>query len=722
MSSNDTDSIQGRRFTLSLRSLYLDPNNYRFIDSESYVFVSNEELTNSDIQRRTTSLILGKNGESVRDLIDSFRKNGFLPVDQIQVKKLEEGKYLVVEGNRRVACLKWLQGRWKDEGYNIGKLTPQIFSSLPVVDYQDADDAHHLIVMALKHISGNKKWPPINQAELIRNLRNIHNLNRDEICESIAIGTREYNRMINALELIDEYKKSEYGDQFSSERFTLFHEIVRSRPLREWIQWDYNSFQLAGDRTNLDRLFSWISEDEEFLDEEDDSETLKKIVEPVITRSSQIKELAKLISDETALSNLDTTRNLSEATLASEVLSKDKVKNAVSIIGQEVNTLFNMSRHISDANRSDIEDLSQKILAILETGRTQEISASGRRSYLFIQPQSQFSEIEIKTFRRLKNIHLPNLTRINLFAGINNSGKTTVLEAVKLLASLNNPREFIDLVKRRAKISTNHVEMEWFVEQIPTADLRGTFQEKLISLTLEKENSTVEDETYYLQSACFNILAEDKKISSTTHFFEKYPQRTEGKTSALCPSVFSSPFSGLDPELLRNCHSQSLKEGSKQAIIKFITDHIDSGIQGIELDENDQFTVVHKYISPNPDLTKFGEGIQRIFKLGLLFAGAKNGVVMIDEFENAIHASILPKLIKLVYDLACQFNVQIFLSSHSKECIDAFTQCPDIPLADFSAYGLVEQNGSIQCAHFSGQRLSELITTIDFDLRGGKNR
>lgn len=721
MSSNDTDNIQGRRFTLSLRSLYLDPNNYRFIDAELYVPVSDADLTNDDVQRRTTNLILGKNGEYIRDLIDSFRKNGFLPVDQIQVRQLGEGKYLVVEGNRRVACLKWLQGKWENEGYDLGKLNQQIFSRLPVVDYQGADDAHHLIVMALKHISGNKKWPPINQAALIRNLKEVHGLTREEICSSIAIKTREYNKIVNALELIDEYKKSEFGDQFLSEKFSLFYEIVNSKAIRDWISWNYYDFRLDGDRTNLERLFSWISEDEEFAEEEDGFESLKKL-EPVITRSTQIRELAKLISDETALANLETTRNLSEATLSSEVLSKDKVKNAISIIGQEVNTLFSMARYISDANRSDLEELSQKILAILETGKTQDISASGRKSYFFTQPQSQFSEIEINTFRRLKNVHLPKLTRINLFAGINNSGKTTVLEAVKLLASLNNPREFIDLVKRRAKMPTNQVEMEWFIEQIPAADLRGTFQEKPISLILEKENSTVEDETYYLQSACFNILAEDKKISSTTHFFEKYPQRTEGKTSSLCPSVFSSPFSGLDPELLRNCHSQSLKGGSKQTIIKFITEHIDSGVQGIELDENDRFTVVHKYISPNPDLTKFGEGIQRIFKIGLLFAGAKNGIVIIDEFENAIHASILPKLVKLVYDLACQFNVQIFLSSHSKECIDAFTQCPDLPLTDFSAYGLVEQNGSIQCAHFSGPRLSELITTIDFDLRGGKNK
>ncbi len=92
--------------------------------------------------------------------------------------------------------------------------------------------------------------------------------------------------------------------------------------------------------------------------------------------------------------------------------------------------------------------------------------------------------------------------------------------------------------------------------------------------------------------------------------------------------------------------------------------------------------MVHGCINPNPDLTMFGEGLQRIFKIGLLFAGAKNGVVIIDEFENAIHASLLSNVVVLLHELAIQFNAQVFISSHSKECIDAFALCENIPKSD----------------------------------------
>ena len=48
------------------------------------------------------------------------------------------------------------------------------------------------------------------------------------------------------------------------------------------------------------------------------------------------------------------------------------------------------------------------------------------------------------------------------------------------------------------------------------------------------------------------------------------------------------------------------------------------------------------------------------------------GVLLVDEFENAIHTELLMEFTRLVQDLAVQLNVQVFLSTHSKEAIDAF--------------------------------------------------
>ena len=407
-----------------------------------------------------------------------------------------------------------------------------------------------------------------------------------------------------------------------------------------------------------------------------------------------------------------------------DVRDKEMVKSTISRIGRELNTLADKSPLLSNTDRHDMFSLTQQMAEILETDRTQLVTSSQPLFMIPADETGHFSELRIAKFRHLLNLPLTQFSRINLFAGKGNSGKTTILEAIQMMCSLNSAKDLIDLVRRRAQTASEKVEMQWFVNQIPNVELQGTFAGRAITFKLESQLTTVEDETFYLKTAAFDINVAGSVagscFASKTHFFDKYPQRTKGKTQALCPSVFSSPFSGLDPELLKTCHSISLKEGSKQTIIEFIQKHIDPHIQSIELNDHGRFTVVHETISPNPDLTMFGAGLQRIFKLGLLFAGAKNGVVIIDEFENAIHTALLPKLVHLIHELAIQFNVQVFLSSHSKECIDHFTLNESLT-KDLSAYALVEKDGTFTAVHFSGKRMAELIDLIDFDIRGGES-
>ncbi|MFX5142110.1 AAA family ATPase, partial [Acinetobacter baumannii] len=82
--------------------------------------------------------------------------------------------------------------------------------------------------------------------------------------------------------------------------------------------------------------------------------------------------------------------------------------------------------------------------------------------------------------------------------------------------------------------------------------------------------------------------------------------------------------------------------------------------------EHRRFLVTHDAFSEAVDLSSFGEGIQRVFLTGLLFAGARGGVVLIDEFENALHTGLLVEFTKFVHELASEFECQVFLTTHSK--------------------------------------------------------
>jgi len=66
-----------------------------------------------------------------------------------------------------------------------------------------------------------------------------------------------------------------------------------------------------------------------------------------------------------------------------------------------------------------------------------------------------------------------------------------------------------------------------------------------------------------------------------------------------------------------------------------------------------------------------GEGMVRFADVLVAIASSKNGVVLIDEFENGVHYSILDKMWEATAEFADRFNTQVFATTHSLECIRA---------------------------------------------------
>ena len=88
----------------------------------------------------------------------------------------------------------------------------------------------------------------------------------------------------------------------------------------------------------------------------------------------------------------------------------------------------------------------------------------------------------------------------------------------------------------------------------------------------------------------------------------------------------------------------------------------------------------------------------------------------IDEVDSAIHKSLLIKFTEFIQKTAKMFNVQVFLSTHSKECIDAFVE-NDFPDDELTAYALNEEKGKIVCRYLEGNKLKQLVASINIDIR-----
>lgn len=69
----------------------------------------------------------------------------------------------------------------------------------------------------------------------------------------------------------------------------------------------------------------------------------------------------------------------------------------------------------------------------------------------FTEVQKHFSTVNIIKYRKLQNIEIKNLNRVNIFVGGNNLGKTSILELFYLFTRLNNFQSIIDLERFRGR-------------------------------------------------------------------------------------------------------------------------------------------------------------------------------------------------------------------------------------------------------------------------------
>jgi hypothetical protein len=88
--------------------------------------------------------------------------------------------------------------------------------------------------------------------------------------------------------------------------------------------------------------------------------------------------------------------------------------------------------------------------------------------------------------------------------------------------------------------------------------------------------------------------------------------------------------------------------------------------------ERTGITKVKEHTKPIP-LNSMGDGVLRILQLVLGIFPASDGILLIDEFENGLHYSIQEKVWDLIFKLSKELNIQVFATTHSWDCIKAFT-------------------------------------------------
>lgn len=294
---------------VSIDQLLLDPNNFRFQDEPDYVRAAPERFAEPSVQERATKRI---RSEGLTELKNSIVSNGFLAVERLVVRHYKDVDgipiYLVLEGNRRAASLRWIRDD-HEAGVSIPQGVLDVLGAVPVI-VTDSDDGEvtYLSIMGIRHVGGIKQWGGYQRAKLVGDLRDMYGLDTTEVADRLGMTKHEVNRRYRALKALQQMEEDEdFGGFAGPQMYPLFHEAVSIPAVRAWLGWDDN-LTTFGAQEELRHFYMLITP---YVDDNDDDFVPRDVK---ITTYSQVRDLRDVLANPDAKAVLlDPTRSLGDA-------------------------------------------------------------------------------------------------------------------------------------------------------------------------------------------------------------------------------------------------------------------------------------------------------------------------------------------------------------------------------------------------------------------------
>jgi hypothetical protein len=325
--------------------------------------------------------------------------------------------------------------------------------------------------------------------------------------------------------------------------------------------------------------------------------------------------------------------------------------------------------------------------------------------------------ITIDNFRTFQHFELHDLGRLNLLVGTNNCGKTTVLEAIQLLCSRNNPEPFIDAIKSRGerfwddRSQTHELDIRHLfhhhsiepgsqftitgVNENGTEKLTATIGDSPVAHRWKSENpqqislfgdNGVDRHADEPGALGFYFEWQSQKEKHDWNYPLSYegglserdirrfgkiglPKKAETKTQFITSAALTAAqMTDLFDQVVLTPEETFLHDA-----LQTIEPRIER-IASVSAERNRRSEYREGFVVRLSDhhqrvpIGSMGDGIWRMLGLALATVGASDGVLFVDEIDTGLHFSAMSDMWKLLWETAKRLNVQVFATTHSNDC------------------------------------------------------
>ncbi|MFN8715271.1 MAG: AAA family ATPase [Bacteroidota bacterium] len=304
-----------------------------------------------------------------------------------------------------------------------------------------------------------------------------------------------------------------------------------------------------------------------------------------------------------------------------------------------------------------------------------------------MEANKHLTSFSVENFKCFETFELKSIGQFNLIAGDNNVGKTSLLEALLLetdlaqtLHNLNSVYAFKHNLETIESSKRNY--LSYFININTNADYEIKFQYnsaqklRIINKDIRLHEKEVIDKSQ-AKYAGMNQIGEFVALYKDEILEDVSPAIYIQRKSMIIPPVIPNNM-GYTSGIVK-AYSRLIDQDLKNnyllvsALRYFIPDIEDIRILKDQFDET--YIVIQEKGKSKPlPITSFGDGTLILMRLMLRIMISQNQRLMIDEIDTGIHYSRMKDFLRTIIHTAKEHNVQLFATTHSKECIEAYSE------------------------------------------------